>query len=289
MEQTAPEIYRTEFWDEQWNALTAAPTAFFGYGSVATWNVMAANYGRHHGPADIDDRVDATLNHLEKSGVGFENAYILDVGCGPGRYATAFARRGARVIAIDISEKMIERLRSETDPELLPRISPVVSDWKKVDPAACGYVKSFDLVFANMTPAITTPGSFRKLMHASKRWCWFRGWAGRRENPLLERLHRAVFLREPKTFYGNFICAWNLACASGYFPECTFETVGWTEKRSIDEWTELYSAFFSTGNDAAKTEIERKIKALLQEIAVDGSIENRITGHTGGMCWSLAS
>lgn len=33
---------------------------------------------------------------------------VLDVGCGPGRHAHAFARAGIRVIAIDISERFIE-------------------------------------------------------------------------------------------------------------------------------------------------------------------------------------
>lgn len=33
---------------------------------------------------------------------------VLDVGCGPGRHAVAFAKRGVRVVGVDISERFIE-------------------------------------------------------------------------------------------------------------------------------------------------------------------------------------
>ena len=33
---------------------------------------------------------------------------VLDVGCGPGRHAVAFAKRGVRVIGVDISERFVE-------------------------------------------------------------------------------------------------------------------------------------------------------------------------------------
>ncbi|MBN1574999.1 MAG: class I SAM-dependent methyltransferase [Chitinispirillaceae bacterium] len=287
MEQSAHTIYQPEFWEEQWDALNSAATVFSGYGSAATWNAMAADYGKRRDPGEIDERIDATLDRLERGGVAFENATVLDVGCGPGRFAAAFARRGARVFAVDISEMMVERLRIETEPQLLPRISPVVADWKSLDLERHGFVEAFDLVFANMTPAVVSPEAFMKLMAAGRRWCWFRGWVGRRENPLLERLHRAVFGERPDDFRGNFICAWNLASAAGYFPDCSFETVRWTHKKPLDECVGFYAAFFSRGNDAVKGEIARKIEASLSEIALGGFIENTVTGHTGSMLWTV--
>jgi len=33
---------------------------------------------------------------------------VLDVGCGPGRHAVAFARRGVRVVGVDISERFVD-------------------------------------------------------------------------------------------------------------------------------------------------------------------------------------
>ena len=285
MQQT---INQPEFWEEQWNQLNRAVTPFSGYGSASTWNAMAADYGRHHDSEHIDDRIDATLDRLETSGVVFEQATILDVGCGPGRFAAAFIRRGATVVAIDISSNMIDRLRTETDPEVLSHIMPVVADWKRLDLEVSGYKKSFDLVFANMTPAVTDPASFKKLMEASKKWCWFRGWAGRRDNPLLERLYREVSGKQTQPFSGNFICAWNLLCAIGYFPECSFETMQWTHKKTLDECVKFHATFFSRGDETKERKIAEKIETSLAGMAVDGFIENSVTGHTGNMVWSIA-
>ncbi|HET7746017.1 MAG TPA: methyltransferase domain-containing protein [Vicinamibacteria bacterium] len=40
---------------------------------------------------------------------------VLDVGCGPGRYAIALARAGARVTGVDVSPQMIGMARAESE------------------------------------------------------------------------------------------------------------------------------------------------------------------------------
>ncbi|MBN1309621.1 MAG: class I SAM-dependent methyltransferase [Chitinispirillaceae bacterium] len=287
MQQATATINQPEFWEKQWESLNAAATPFSGYGLAAVWNAMAPQYGRHHDLGDIDDRIEATLERLESGGLSFENTRVLDVGCGPGRYAAAFARRGARVVAVDISEKMIERLRIEVGPDLLGRITPLVADWKTLDLVRHDFAGSFDLVFANMTPAIATPGSFEKLMRASRRWCWFRAWAGPRENPLQERLYRAIHGTEQRRFSGNFICAWNLACTSGYVPDCTFETIRWKEKKTIGAWSDFYAVFFSGDDASRQAAIRPVIEESLREIAIDGEIENAVCGRIGAMLWTV--
>jgi cyclopropane fatty-acyl-phospholipid synthase-like methyltransferase len=53
----------------------------------------------------IRARFDFTLEHL----TDLKNKTVLDVGCGPGRYAVAFALRGAKkVIGIDFSQTMLD-------------------------------------------------------------------------------------------------------------------------------------------------------------------------------------
>lgn len=279
-------VMRKDFWIDQWNELNKMNTAFSGYGSKTTWNAMAANYGKEQHKTDVNDRVQQTIDRLECGGVVLNGSRILDVGCGNGRYARAFARLGAEVICVDVSEKMIGRLQSESEPEELSKITPLVADWKSLDVDSDEFASGFDLVFANMTPAVTDPDSFLKLMRVSNRWCWFRGWAGKRKNPLLERLHQAVNGIKSEPFAGNFNYAWNLVCSCGCFPDNRFETIQWTNRSSLEECIDFYVLFFSHGS-AAENGIRGKIEGALSEIAVDGYIENTVTGHTGSMLWSL--
>lgn len=280
-------IMQKGFWVEQWNELNKMTTAFSGYGSSATWNAMAADYGREKHKTDVDDRIQQTIDRLECGGVVISGSRILDVGCGNGRYARAFARRGAEVVCADISEKMIGRLRSESAPDELSRLRPLVVDWKTLDLTQYGFTGGFDLVFANMTPAVSEPQAFLKLMHASKKWCWFRGWAGGRVNPLLERLHRVISGNEPEPFTGNFTIAWNLASASGYFPDSRFESIQWTHRKPLEDCIAFNTLFFSGDDETVREQIADKIANSLSEIAVDGYIENTVTGHTGSMLWSV--
>jgi hypothetical protein len=276
------------FWIEQWRRSSVA-NAFGGYALAATWNVMAETYGRGGG-RDEGGRgrgVAETIALLEQGGVELEGRRVLDIGCGPGSHAAAFARRGARVVCIDVAGKMIERLEREVAAAERERITPLVADWVSLDLAAHEFVGAFDLVFANMTPAVAGPEAFLKIMKASRRWCWFRGWAGPRENPLLEAVHEKVFGEPPAPFAGNFLYAYNVACASGYFPGCSFERVEWTREKPVDECVELYTTMFGPRCDVPHETLRETIAAALSARAREGLVETTMRGHTGRMLWDL--
>ena len=66
----------------------------------------------HMGPAYLRySFTKGTLNEVsflvDALGLG-AGARILDVGCGPGRHALEFARRGFDVVGVDISERFIQ-------------------------------------------------------------------------------------------------------------------------------------------------------------------------------------
>lgn len=56
--------------------------------------------------------IDATIDHLFASGFLREGLRVLDLGCGPGLYAERMARRGARVVGVDISERSLDYARN---------------------------------------------------------------------------------------------------------------------------------------------------------------------------------
>jgi magnesium-protoporphyrin O-methyltransferase len=53
---------------------------------------------------------------------------VLDAGCGAGQMSVELARRGAEVVACDISPSLIDIARLRTPPELAPRISYASGD-----------------------------------------------------------------------------------------------------------------------------------------------------------------
>ncbi len=63
---------------------------------------------------DIYERFASSLSHALKS----KSASVLDVGCGPGRYAIALAELGVqRIVGLDISEGMIALAKQRTATE----------------------------------------------------------------------------------------------------------------------------------------------------------------------------
>lgn len=280
---------KPEYWIEQWHALNARNTVFRGYSTAHTWNRMAARYDK-----DDEDEKDKretqiaeTCAFLKREGVSFKGSRILDIGCGPGRFTFAFAERGAQVVCIDSAENMIVRLREEMPESLQENITSLHADWHTLDLEEHGFTKAFDLVFANMTPAVMGPETFLKLMDASRQWCWFRGWAGRRENKLLEGLHKELFNKESDRFSGNFIITFNLVYALGFFPSCTFQSIGWTRRTTVSEAIEFYSNFFHSGDSQPPDELREKITRYLEKTAKDGYIEYAAGGHTGAMLWNI--
>jgi len=99
-------------------------------------------------PAQTRREVDFLLRALRPA----PGARILDVPCGYGRHASALARRGFRVVGVDLSRAMIAEARRRSAPG--PRLAFVRADMRRI--AFCG---EFDAVinlytsFGYFTPA----------------------------------------------------------------------------------------------------------------------------------------
>lgn len=160
--------------------------------SADFWDAKARTFPRFE---EGDANYEAGMLRLAgEQGVDFRGRHILDVGCGSGMYTIRLARQAARVTALDFSAEMLRILRQDAAAQGLANIDYVQSGWMDFLPG-----RTWDIVFASMTPAVHDDASRRKLLEVAHGWIVYMGWAQRMVSDVMAGLLRAYGL-EPKMF-----------------------------------------------------------------------------------------
>jgi SAM-dependent methyltransferase len=150
---------------------------------------------------------------------------VADIGCGPGRFAVAFAREARHVLGIDISERMIQHGVVYAKRENLDNVSFRVLDFQTADIDTENLHGRFDLVFSSITPAIRGINGLEKMMRMSRKYCCNIMYI-QSDNELERRIMREVFQRErsdPRAKHWQlFYSTFNALFLKGYYPEVTF-------------------------------------------------------------------
>ena len=154
-----------------WNSEAAAFDAIYSHRKSRFENWLDQTFRW-----DMYARFDYTTAHSEP----FAGRTFLDVGCGTGRYAVEFARRGARqVMGIDVSQEMIHECeRRAREASVSDRCTFIKSDLLAYRPTArfevCIGIGLFDYireplpVLAKMRSVITD----RAVISVPRRWTW---------------------------------------------------------------------------------------------------------------------
>lgn len=172
-----------------------------------------------------DERVISDISYLEEKGLLQKHFDVADIGCGPGRFVAAFARRVHRAVGLDISEKMIAHGMEYLKEEQLTNASLHTCDFQSLDLDKEGYRKAFDLVFSSMTPALRGMDNLKKSMEMSRGWCCHVTHLSGR-NYLREQILWELFGKKPVSPWNgqSFYALFNILFLSGYNPETTYES-----------------------------------------------------------------
>lgn len=116
-------------------------------------------------------RVRSAVAYLEEQGLLRPDFQVADVGCGPGRFAVAFARRVRWVTGFDLSPRMIHYGLEYARREGVANLTLQALDFQTLEVEAAGLRRAFDLVFSSLTPAVHGQAGLEKMMDMSRAYC----------------------------------------------------------------------------------------------------------------------
>lgn len=122
--------------------------------------------------ARSERRVAATAAFLREHGLLQESDAVIDIGCGPGRFVTEFARTAGHATGTDVSDRMLEHGAAWAESQGVTNVDFRQCDFKTADIDALGWRGAFDLVYSCITPAVSTPETMEKAMAMSRAWCF---------------------------------------------------------------------------------------------------------------------
>lgn len=281
-------IFQEKFWIDTWINDTSGDTCSVhkGFSTPEYWDKASLDY-------DIDEkeikdgRFEKVIEIFKRKGLLSDGMTVLDIGCGTGTFAMTLARQGAHVTALDFSEGMLAKFSAAIPSDLEKRITILKQDWHTLNIRKVGWYGKFDLVIAFMSPGMATPRAFFSMMQCSRKGCAIKGWAARRDHPILSALWPKIMGKDLEDNPQSFLYKINLLFALGIFPEITFDTIHWDQDMSVDEEVERQVAFFHKISDKTIRELETIIRPYLESICVNGRIIRAHKGKTATAVWAL--
>ncbi len=281
-------IFNQAFWINEWEKDKSSDTyaVHKGFSTPEYWDKASTTYDKSKKEVE-DRRLEKTLGLLGQKGLLFEGMKVLEIGCGTGLLAMALAKNGACVTALDFSQGMLDRFYQRLSPDLADRIIILSEDWHKLDIQKKDWEKQFDLVVAFMSPGVASADSFFKMMACSKNGCAIRGWAARKQSPILMDLWEKIMDSTLDDKPQSILFKINLLFSLGLFPDIVFDTVEWDQKISLEQEFDNQMAFFSKVSDKPGTLLEKIIHEHLESISSQKIITKKQKGLTATAVFSV--
>ena len=278
------------FWEKRWKASIEGSSLRKRRktDNIRRWNKMAPGFAERTSDKESDAKRREIVEWLKKRGALTKGANVLDIGAGPGNWALLLAETADFLTALEPADAMADILagRIKAEGNGHGAIEIARRTWQTVELEKEGWDEAFDLVFASMTPGIDGPKNLRKMMAASKGWCYFSAFSGRCWQHWYGDLWKAVFDEPLKGQPHDIIHPFNLVYAMGYRPELRFHS--WNREITMPRERALEDFQTHIESYAEITfAIQEKISAFVDARCKNGMFVQRRDACQGMMLWNV--
>ncbi len=232
-----------------------------------------------------DERITLITGMLEDKGMLHKGSSVLDIGCGPGKFALAFAQTAKSVTGLDISQKMLQQAENNCAESGANNVEFVQMDWEKVNLCTLKWRKRFDLVTAIMSPAFCSKASLDKMIEASRGGCLISHFV-KRSDSVGDPLRQQIIGINDKEDLGNrgLYCSLNILWLYKLYPEVFYFNTEREVTRSLPEARSHYLSKLEMSANLSKKKKEDANNLLLQT-AEKGIVRERITAKIACIYW----
>jgi len=245
------------------------------------WDKRAEEFNSH----ESDERLDKVTELLASKELLKNDSIVLDIGCGPGKFALAFARKAKYVVGVDISPRMIQFAEENAAAAGQKNVEFREIDWRKADLADLQWKNKFSLVTAIMSPALSSRENLDKMIEATSGsgfLCHFM----ERNDSVYDALKPIADIRSRADDYGNraLYCSFNILWHYKLYPEIAYFH---TERQDIRPLKEAEKHYLNRLE--AKTELtgeqRAKVRDFLSLRQENGFIKEEITAKVACVFW----
>ena len=270
-----------EYFTHLWSEKTAARTS-----GKSFWDNRAAEFNKLISQGKPDERIRKIVDFLSHNSLLTEKSSVLDIGCGPGRFAVEFAKQSTDVTGLDISDNMLDYAVQNAKAANLTNVSFKNLNWDEVDLEDYGWRKRFDLVTAINSPGIHNQSTLEKMIVASKGYCFLSNFADRSDS-VQDIIRTEILKLNEGKFYSNTVYSiFNILWLTGYYPSITYVDTDRNHVRTLEEACVYYGTLFAT-EDNSNNERNNSIRSYLEEISVNGLVTEHVQTKTAWIYWQV--
>lgn len=249
--------------------------------AIELWNSKSDYFGSYELENVQNERF---IQIIKENNLINKDSFILDIGCGAGKYCAALADDCFKCIGTDLSPRMIEFAKEKAKQYDKKNVEFRCDDWSKLDIEKEGLIKKFDLVMACMTPAISNYETFKKFMDCSKSagiYCC----GTRRTDSVSDEIDKLLGIKNKQSNSEDTVkYVFNILWENGYYPKIEYIEQSWDSEMSIEKSCEVYINRCKAKYDIDENQ-EQIIKKYIEEISINGLIYEKINTIKAVVYW----